>query len=123
MFASSTAIGLLPEPRSIPDEINQAMRKMGRPSLEFEAAQVDTTFDVELQLSPDVVCEDDVSFDPTDANPGTDAKVEVMCRRYEQGLPLFHPDDEKVCAVRVGVVGGLGQFEKVVPDFDVEDDD
>jgi hypothetical protein len=30
---------------------------------------------------------------PTAAQPGTKEKVEVLRRRAEQGLPLWHPED------------------------------
>lgn len=30
---------------------------------------------------------------PTDAQPGTDAKIAVLSARQSAGLPLFHPSD------------------------------
>lgn len=32
-------------------------------------------------------------FESTEAMPGTKAKLEVLARRVEDGLPLWHPDD------------------------------
>lgn len=32
-------------------------------------------------------------FDSTEAMPGTKAKLEVLARRVESGLPLWHPKD------------------------------
>jgi hypothetical protein len=34
-------------------------------------------------------------FDGTDAMPGTEAKVEVLARRLQRGLPLWHPADRE----------------------------
>jgi hypothetical protein len=39
---------------------------------------------------PEVDCG---QFDSTDAMPGTKAKLDVLARRVEDGLPLWHPDD------------------------------
>jgi hypothetical protein len=33
--------------------------------------------------------------DPTDAEPGSDEKIEIMALRYEQRRQLFHPDDRQ----------------------------
>jgi hypothetical protein len=32
-------------------------------------------------------------FDSTEAIPGSNAKLAVLARRAEAGLPLWHPDD------------------------------
>jgi tRNA pseudouridine-54 N-methylase len=32
-------------------------------------------------------------FQPTDEAPGSPEKIDVLCRRLEQGFPLFHEDD------------------------------
>jgi len=32
-------------------------------------------------------------FDSTEAMPGTKAKLEVLARRVQRGLPLWHPGD------------------------------
>jgi hypothetical protein len=32
-------------------------------------------------------------FIATDAEPGSAAKIDVLCRRLEQGFPLWHKDD------------------------------
>jgi hypothetical protein len=37
-------------------------------------------------------CSDD-EFDETDALPGTDEKVDILAKRIELGLPLWHPSD------------------------------
>lgn len=34
----------------------------------------------------------------TEAGPGSQAKIEVLARRVELGLPLWHEDDECVCS-------------------------
>jgi hypothetical protein len=36
---------------------------------------------------------DQDEFDATRALPGTDAKLEILARRIERGLPLWHPSD------------------------------
>lgn len=36
--------------------------------------------------------------DPTPAPPGSSAKLEILRRRAEQGLPLFHPLDNNALA-------------------------
>ncbi len=33
---------------------------------------------------------------PTDALPGTEAKVRILIRRARQGYNLFHPDDAQI---------------------------
>ena len=33
------------------------------------------------------------SYEPTAAMPGTDAKLEILAKRIERGLPLWHPED------------------------------
>lgn len=34
------------------------------------------------------------TFEPTDAQPGSAAKVEVLAMRAAAGFPLWHPDDK-----------------------------
>lgn len=34
-------------------------------------------------------------FAPTDALPGTEEKIEVLCERIRLGLPLWHPSDRQ----------------------------
>jgi hypothetical protein len=36
-------------------------------------------------------------FTPTDAPGGSNAKVEVIAKRYALGLPLYHPEDSPEC--------------------------
>jgi len=36
---------------------------------------------------------DQDEFDSTHALPGTDAKLEILARRVQNGLPLWHPSD------------------------------
>lgn len=36
---------------------------------------------------------DQSEFESTEAMPGTRAKLEVLARRVENGLPLWHPGD------------------------------
>lgn len=36
-----------------------------------------------------------MNFTPTDAPAGSPEKLEIMRRRYEHGLPLFHPCDRQ----------------------------
>lgn len=36
---------------------------------------------------------DQDDFDSTHALPGTDAKLKILARRVESGLPLWHPSD------------------------------
>ena len=33
------------------------------------------------------------NFDSTSALPGSDEKLEILARRIQQGLPLWHPND------------------------------
>lgn len=42
----------------------------------------------------------DVCFDSTEYKPGSEEKVEVLCFRYEKGLPLWHTEDEKLCLLK-----------------------
>jgi hypothetical protein len=35
------------------------------------------------------------SWQPTDAIAGTPQKIEILRHRIEQGVPLFHPDDNQ----------------------------
>lgn len=37
----------------------------------------------------------DTRYNATQAMPGTDEKLEIMARRVEQGLPLWHPSDRR----------------------------
>lgn len=48
-------------------------------------------FDITDEFTPKGIL-----FEPTTARPGTDEKVAVIEQRYELGLPLWHPDDEKI---------------------------
>lgn len=34
-------------------------------------------------------------FDATEALPGTEAKLDVLALRVQQGLPLWHPSDRR----------------------------
>ena len=34
-----------------------------------------------------------MNFEPTDAAPGSPEKLDLLCRRVEHGLPLWHPSD------------------------------
>ena len=34
-------------------------------------------------------------YDATGALPGSDEKLEVMAKRVQQGLPLWHPEDRR----------------------------
>ena len=36
-----------------------------------------------------------MNFTPTDAPAGSPEKLEILRRRYEHGLPLFHPCDRQ----------------------------
>lgn len=77
----------------------------------------------DVVLEPGEAFEPMVEFLPTDARPGSEEKIEVMEQRYNSGLPLFHPADNNRHVVRVGVAGGYGQFEKVVPEGEDDDDE
>ena len=35
-------------------------------------------------------------FEPTDAFPGSEEKISVLRRRWESGLPLWHPEDVRI---------------------------
>lgn len=43
-------------------------------------------------------------FVPTEAPAGSAAKLEVMAKRIEMGLPLWHPDDRADYSGLTGVV-------------------
>jgi hypothetical protein len=43
-------------------------------------------------------------FEPTDAPAGSDAKIEMLRRRVELGLPLWHTDDRKDYSGLTGAV-------------------
>ena len=34
-------------------------------------------------------------YDSTEALPGTDAKLDILAERVQQGLPLWHPSDRR----------------------------
>ena len=36
---------------------------------------------------------EELSFDATDAEPGSAEKIEILARRIREGFPLWHPDD------------------------------
>lgn len=38
--------------------------------------------------------------EPTEAEPGTPEKIEVMARRYADGLAILHPMDNLTCTGR-----------------------
>ncbi|MGD9648117.1 MAG: hypothetical protein AB7U73_20560, partial [Pirellulales bacterium] len=38
---------------------------------------------------------DTLSFQPTDAMPGTEEKLQVLIKRLDAGLPLWHPSDRR----------------------------
>lgn len=40
--------------------------------------------------------------EPTDARPGTDAKIQVMRQRFSNGESCFHKDDK----TNEGIIGG-----------------
>lgn len=42
--------------------------------------------------------------EPTDASPGTEEKLAVLCQRAEAGEDLWHDDDRPGDAWRVGVM-------------------
>jgi len=50
------------------------------------------------------VPKEDASFQPTDAAAGSRQKMEVLRRRLEMGLPLFHAEDR---ADYGGLVGAI----------------
>ena len=61
-----------------------------------EESLVDPSFsNPYVMLTPAVAVDDFEDFEPTTANPGSDAKLAVMEDRYNRGLPLFHPDDNR----------------------------
>jgi hypothetical protein len=33
-------------------------------------------------------------FVATNADPGSNEKIEIMAKRFELGQPIFHPDDK-----------------------------
>jgi hypothetical protein len=44
------------------------------------------------------------SFSPTEAPAGSSRKIEVLARRIEMGLPLWHPDDRSDYSGLTGAV-------------------
>lgn len=65
-----------------------------RPSNYFEAAGVALSASLETCWEPPVPRGG--RFAPTDAVPGTRAKVQVMAQRLEMGLPLWHDEDPTI---------------------------
>lgn len=49
----------------------------------------------------------DGEFEPTDAPAGSPEKIEILRRRVEQGLPLWHSSDRRDYAGWRGEVLGL----------------
>jgi len=43
-------------------------------------------------------------FSPTDAPAGSNEKLDILARRIEQGLPLWHPDDRSDYSGLTGAV-------------------
>ena len=43
-------------------------------------------------------------FEPTDAPAGSEEKIEVLRRRVEMGLPLWHKEDRRDYSGLVGVI-------------------
>lgn len=43
-------------------------------------------------------------FVPTDAPAGSKEKIEILARRIEMGMPLWHPDDRHDYSGLTGVV-------------------
>lgn len=41
----------------------------------------------------------DPRFQPTDAPMGSKEKIEVLARRAQLGLPLWHPKDRSACSL------------------------
>jgi len=41
----------------------------------------------------------DQRFEPTDAPMGSQEKIEVLARRAQLGLPLWHPNDRSACSL------------------------
>lgn len=41
----------------------------------------------------------DPRFEPTDAPMGSKEKIEVLARRAQLGLPLWHPKDRSACSL------------------------
>lgn len=40
------------------------------------------------------------SFEPTEAMPGSNEKLKILCERVRSGFPLWHPDDRRFYASR-----------------------
>ena len=63
----------------------------------------------EWDFEPDKVTFD--AFDATDALPGSEEKVTILCERVQQGLPLWHPSDRRDYENRLRAE--LGELELV----------
>ncbi len=64
----------------------------------FESmGKVNNVFEAILKYGhdEDFVPEESDNFEETDAPAGSDAKIEVLRRRIELGLPLWHKEDRK----------------------------
>ena len=51
-------------------------------------------------------------FCPTDAPPGSRAKVEVLAQRLRDGLPLWHPEDNTSYDGLTGVTAPREQLDQ-----------
>jgi hypothetical protein len=84
--------------------------------------RLDDYFNPQLTREPGVVAEEPPEFLPTEFPPGSDEKIEVMAWRFEMGLPVCHPQDNKDAAVmKVGIAGTRGGCEKVTVELNAED--
>lgn len=52
----------------------------------------------------DFVPNETADFAPTEAPAGSAAKIEILARRIELGLPMWHPDDRQDYSGLTGVV-------------------
>ena len=73
-----------------------------RSVLDFQGQELPPDFDIESEPS--------MEFMATNAVPGSVEKINVLCWRLEQGLPLWHPDDRTDC---VGISLIKDQFKSV----------
>jgi hypothetical protein len=52
-------------------------------------------------------------FGPTDAPPGSAEKVELLRRRRELGMPLWHPNDRADFGGLIGAVQPLAESDEL----------
>ena len=54
---------------------------------------LDAVRDGQWDFEPESIGRND--YVPTEALPGSEEKLEILCERVRRGLPLWHPEDRR----------------------------